>query len=106
MRQIRCEKDCFKDSITLEDMVKILKDENFCETKEDNCERRQSVDLILPLPPLVEESGESYYHANSTYEGHSEDTSSYSTIIVIGCTAILSIILTVVIGGIVLRMLR
>ena len=53
MNPIACRKNCFKENITLTDMMKSKKDEDFCEVKEVNCWRK-FVNVILPLE---EESG-------------------------------------------------
>ena len=47
VRSIKCRGNCYKQNITLEDMVKSIRYEDFCEGNEANCQKK-FVNVILP----------------------------------------------------------
>ena len=82
VRSIKCRGNCYKQNITLEDMAKSIRYEDFCEGNEANC-RKKFVNVILPetggtsptstspLPPLSTTLRPS--SSTSTAAGCSED---------------------------------
>ena len=91
---IECGGQCFKEFITLEEMVSRKDKSHFCETEKNGC-KRKTVNVFLPVS---EENGRPNYI--------NENTNAPFPTIHIVITAISSILLTLAIGGIVLKVLR
>ena len=100
---LTCHGQCFKEFIKLEDMVNTQDELYFCKPKYDGCDRKT---VNVYLPKRRENGKPNYNHDNYTDEGSQKGNNSNLPTVSIVITAILSILLTLSIVGIVLKVLR